>query len=124
MTTFATVLLVVVALVAVFSLGTAIAFWVYCLKVEKAWMCEPRMENEPFWKLESQRKKFALASIIAYAVSVGLTTGLKSWFEISQTYNLTFLAIASAGILIVGLRAMVHNDRSFEQWLKRRYQSF
>ena len=123
MTIIASVLLVVAAFIAVFSLGTAIGFWVYCLKVERAWMSEPRISNEAFAKLESERTKLALASIIAYAICIALTATLKSWLEFSQILNISLMAIASAGILIVSIRAMVHNDRSFESYLKRRYRS-
>lgn len=119
MAILATVLSVVAMLIAATSLTAALIFWGLCKKREDSWTSEVPLEREARWSLERKRTRYALVSIIGYALSMGLSMILKEALEGSQSFNLTLIAIASAGILIVGLRAMVHNGRSFEASLNR-----
>ncbi len=119
MTILATLLSVVAMFFAATSLTAAFIFWGLCKKRENSWASEVPMEREARWKLESKRTRYALVSIIAYAVAMGLSIILKNGLEGSQSFNLTLVGIASAGILIVGMRAMVHNGRSMEASFNR-----
>ena len=119
MVILSTVLSVVAMLVAATSITAAFIFWGLCKKREDSWASEVPLEREARWSLEKKRTRYALISIIGYAGAMILSMILKNALEGSQSFNLTLIAIASAGLLIVALRAMIHNGRSFEASLNR-----
>ena len=114
-----TALCVVAMIIAATSLTAALIFWGLCNKRENTWTNEVPLEREARWKLESKRTRYALISIIGYAVSIILSMILKDALGVSQSFTLTLTLIGTAGILIVALRAMIHNGRSFEASLNR-----
>lgn len=114
MTILATVLSFVAMLIAATSLTAALIFWGLCKKRESSWASEVPLEREVRWSLERKRTRYALISIFGYAGAMILSMILKNALEGSQSFNLTLIGLASAGLLIVALRAMIHNGRSFE----------
>ncbi len=119
MAILATVLSVVAMLIAATSLTAALIFWGLCKKREDSWTSEVPLEREARWSLERKRTRYALISIFGYAGAMILAMILKNALDVSQSFNMTLIALGSAGILIVSLRAMIHNGRSFEASLNR-----
>lgn len=121
---FLIALCVVSALVALIP---SIVFWIRCLEVERSWATpipakgegHDRAINEAI-RRERGRKRIAIPVFVGYVLTMGLTMLLKNVFEV-ETWPM--IAIASIALLIVGIRAMVHNDRSTEQRMKNRYGS-
>lgn len=114
-----TALSAVAVFVAVTSLTASFIFWGLCKRREDTWQNEVPLERDARWKLESKRMRYALISIIGYGVSMGLAMILKHALEVSQSFNMTLIGLATAGLLIVAFRAMIHNGRSFEASLNR-----
>ncbi len=112
-------LTVVAFLIAASALTASLIFWGLCNRRESTWASEVPIERETRWQMESRRTRFALISIIGYGVSMALAMILKNALEISQSLNLTLIGLATAGLLIVAFRAMIHNGRSFEASLER-----
>ena len=123
MSTLIIAIVAVAGTIAATSLVCALVFWAFCLKVERSWTLEIPLINTERWHLESVRKRWALVSLVGYALSMGLTMLLTHGLGYAAA-NLWIMGAASAGILIIGLRAMVHNDRCFENDLKHRYPSY
>jgi hypothetical protein len=119
MAILATVLSVVAMLIAATSFTAAFIFWGLCKRREDTWSNEVPIEREDRWKLESKRMRYALISIIGYGVSMALAMILRHALEVSQSFNMSLIGLATAGLLIVALRAMIHNGRSFEASLNR-----
>lgn len=105
--------------VAVTTSTASIIFWVLCKKKEESWKSEVPIEKEARWEMESRRTRWALVSILGYALAMILAMVLKNAFEVSQALNLTLIGASTAGILITSLRATIHNGRSFEASLER-----
>lgn len=114
MTILTTALSVAAMLMAATSFTASLIFWGLCKKQENTWTSKVPIEKEIRWKMESRRTRYALISIFAYAGSIILALILKNELEVSQSFCSTLMGLGTAGILIVALRALIHNGRSFE----------
>jgi len=76
------------------------------------------------WRLDKTRARTGLYALGAYAVGMFSLIPVQSMLKTAgSTSNapLIVMLVLSAGLLIVGLRSVIHNGREFELDLKRRY---
>lgn len=119
MTILVTLATVAALAVAITTFSASIFFWVACKRKEDSWKNEVPLQKEVVWELERRRTRWALVSIFGYALAMLISMLLKNYFEASQPLTMILVGAGSASILIMSLRAMVHNNRSFEASLDR-----
>ncbi len=113
---------------AVVALICGIGFWVRCVEVEQSWTTPIPAKGEGHdrainaaIKRERQRTRIAIPVFVGFILTVCLNAVLNSLFKVEIDSTWPMMAAATMGLLFVALRAMVHNDRCFEQRMKNRY---
>lgn len=121
-----TLIITIVAIASVIAAASVICagvFWAYCLKVERSWKLEVPLVNTERWRIESVRKRWALAGMVGYVLSMALAMLLSHTLEYSPA-NLYIIGATSLALMAISMRATIHNSRCFENDLKNRYPSF
>lgn len=110
------------------ALICGIGFWVRCLEVEQSWATPIPPKGEAHDRAissaisrERQRKRIAIPVLVGFILTACLNALLQHVYDIQIGWTWPMMAAAATGLLIVTLRAMVHNDRCFEQRMKNRY---
>ncbi len=124
----ATIVFVLAAISALVALFCGITFWIRCLEVERSWATPIPASGEGHDRgikaaisRERKRTRIAIPVLVAYIATLLLGMWLKDGFGFGNAAFLPLTIVASIGLLIVSLRAMVHNDRCFEQRMKNRW---
>lgn len=82
------------------------------------------------WAMDKVRTRIGLIGIVCYGVGMGCLIPVQSWVKaaapeslaISPTAVMVTMGVLSVSLLVVGMRAMIHNHRDTDISLRREFQ--
>ncbi len=83
--------------------------------------------NQTRWALDRVRTRTGLTAIITYAIGMATLIPLQSLLKAAEKTTsapTVIMLLLTAALLSVGLRSIVHNSRTSELDMRRRYPTF